>query len=71
MKRFNILWLLFILILLNSCGEDKENNTLQEYSFDTENKLNDQAAISEQFLGTGAWHRERLAALLLDGEGVL
>lgn len=48
MKRFNILWLLFILILLNSCGEDKENTTLQEYGFDTKNKLNDQAAISEQ-----------------------
>ncbi|RLT89407.1 MULTISPECIES: acyl-CoA dehydrogenase family protein [unclassified Ketobacter] len=29
------------------------------------------AKASEQFLGTGAWHRERLAALLLDGEGVL
>ncbi|MCP5018608.1 MAG: acyl-CoA/acyl-ACP dehydrogenase [Ketobacter sp.] len=29
------------------------------------------AKASEQYLGTGAWHRERLAALLLDGEGVL
>ena len=28
------------------------------------------AKSTETFLGNGAWHRERLAALLLDGEAV-
>ena len=48
MKRFFLIYVIFALLFLNSCGDKKETIEFSEYSFDPENNIENQETIRVQ-----------------------